>query len=307
MLFKSLCLYKAHCEPPADTEALEEAVSSQVIRPLGGSEARRIGWTPPAGRGTSLFCVRPPGHIILSALRQERILPASVVREEVESRVEELESSEARKLRRQERIAIKEQVYEELLPRAFIKTARIDLWWDIQRGVVGINATSRSSAEQVLDLLRETLGSLKVTPLATQTLPMRAMTTWLSDPGSRAEDMVIGDQVELKAKGDDGVIRCRYLDLDTDEIQQHLDAGRQVSRLAVAIDGQVSFVIESDLHLKSIRFDDQLIEDDRQELEDDSEAARFEADAILMTQTLQHAVDRLVDWMGGTTSPDKAS
>ncbi|WFM73015.1 recombination-associated protein RdgC [Halomonas sp. CKK8] len=299
MWFKHLHLYRLHDAPELDAASLETALGEQAFRPLGGSEARRLGWSAPAGRAGTQLLHELQGQRLMTALRQERILPASVVREEVEERSEAIETGEGRKLRRQEKLAIKEQVYEELLPRAFVRSQKVDLWWDSRRQLIAVNASSRKRAEELLDLLRETLGSLKVTPLASQTLPMRAMTTWLGDPGSRPADLVLGDQVELKAKGDDGVLRARQVDLDSDEIQQLLESGRQASKLALSIEGRLSFVLHDDLAIKSLRFDDALIDEASQADDGDDALVRLETDFILMTQALAENIERLIEWLGG--------
>ncbi|WP_108446582.1 recombination-associated protein RdgC [Halomonas denitrificans] len=299
MWFKHLHLYRLHDAPELDATSLETALGEQAFRPLGGSEARRLGWCAPAGRAGTQLLHELQGQRLMTALRQERILPASVVREEVEERSEAIEASEGRKLRRQEKLTIKEQVYEDLLPRAFVRSQKVDLWWDSRRSLIAINSSSRTRAEELLDLLRETLGSLKVTPLASQTLPMRAMTTWLGDPGSRPADLVLGDQVELKAKGDDGVLRARQVDLDSDEIQQLLESGRQASKLALSIEGRLSFVLHDDLAIKSLRFDDALIDEASQTDDGDDAVVRLETDFILMTQALAENIERLIEWLGG--------
>jgi recombination associated protein RdgC len=299
MWFKHLHLYRLHDAPELDADSLETALGEQAFRPLGGSEARRLGWSAPAGRAGTQLLHEVQGQRLMTALRQERILPASVVREEVEERTEALETSEGRKLPRKEKLAIKEQVYEELLPRAFVRSQKVDLWWDSRRALIAVNASSRKRAEELLDLLRETLGSLKVTPLASQTLPMRAMTTWLGDAGSRPADLVLGDQVELKAKGDDGVLRARQVDLDSDEIQQLLESGRQASKLALSIEGRLSFVLHDDLAIKSLRFDDALIDEASQADDGDDALVRLETDFILMTQALAENIERLIEWLGG--------
>lgn len=242
------------------------------------------------------------GQRLLSALRQERLLPESVVKEEVDERVADIEAEEGRKVTRREKTALKEQVTEEFLPRAFVRSQKIDLWWDTKRGLIGVNASSRSRAEDVLDLLRETLGSLKVTPLATQSLPIRAMTTWLSDATSRPADLQLGDSVELKAKGDDGVVKGRQVDLDSDEMQQLLEGGRQASKLALSLEGQLSFVMHDDLSLKSLRFGDALIEEADHSDDGDDALARLETDFIIIAGALGEAVDRIIEWLGGESA-----
>lgn len=299
MWFKNLIIYRLHSQPQLDAGTLEEALAEQAARPIGSLEARRIGWTAPAVRAGTALLHELQGQRLISAERQERILPASVVREEVAERAVEIEQRECRKLRRQERQELKEQVYEEMLPQSHIKRQRIDVWWDTTRSLIAVNTGSRKRAEEALDLLRETLGSLKVTPLATQTLPMRAMTQWLTDDASRPSGLLLGDKVELKAKGDDGVVRGRQVDLDSDDMQQLLATGRQASQLALQIESVMSFVLHDDLAIKGIRFADALL-DEASETEDDGDAViRLEADFLLMTRALGASIDQLIEWMGG--------
>lgn len=310
MWFKNLRLYRLHEHQllsPAQTEALLE---EHATKPLGNIDARRIGWTEPAGRlggRQMLIIANNDSHRLLSALRQERLLPASVIKEEVDEQVAEIEAREGRKVTRKEKLALKEQVTEALLPRAFVRSQKIDLWWDTDRQLIGINTSSRARAEDVLDLLRETLGSLKAMPISTQTLPVRAMTNWLNDPASRPADMQLGDGVVLSAKADDGVIRAREVDLNSDEIHQHLAVGRQATQLAVGIEGQLSFVLHEDLALKSLRFGDALIEEADATDDGDDALTRLETDFVLMAGCLRASVERVMEWMGGETAHKQAT
>ncbi|MCP1313385.1 MULTISPECIES: recombination-associated protein RdgC [unclassified Halomonas] len=308
MWFKHLHLYRLHGEFALDAAALESALEPQAARPLGGADARRLGWTAPAGRlGGGQLLHEIQGHRLLSALRQERLLPASVVKEELDERVADIEAQEGRKVTRKEKTILKEQITEELMPRAFVRSQKVDLWWDTRANLIGINASSRSRCEEILDLLRETLGSLKVTPVTSQTLPIRAMTTWLSDAASRPADMQLGDQVELKAKGDDGVLRARQVDLDSDEIQQLLESGRQASKLALGLEGRLSLVLHDDLALKSLRFGDALIEEADHADDGDDALARLETDFILMAQSLSQDITRLLEWLGGEAQKEPSA
>ncbi|ATH77759.1 recombination-associated protein RdgC [Vreelandella venusta] len=310
MWFKHLHLYRLHDVQLLSPEQTATVLLDHAAKPLGNAEARRIGWTAPAGRmggGQLLHTLQNDGHRLISALRQERLLPPSVIREEVEERVAEIEATEGRRVTRKEKTALKEQITEELLPRAFVRSQKIDLWWDTERNLIGVNASSRSRAEDVLDLLRETLGSLKATPIASQTLPIRAMTTWLSDPASRPADLQLGDQVELKAKGDDGVVRARQVDLDSDEMQQLLESGRQAAQLALGIEGELSFILHDDLALKSLRFGDALLEEADHAYDGDDPLARFETDFVLMAGSLRQNVERILTWLGGEAERQPAA
>lgn len=304
MWFKHLHLYRLHEAPSLALETLEEALAEQAFRPLGGSEATRLGWRPPGGRRSTQYVHELQGHRLLSALRQERLLPASVVREEVEERIADRETAEGQPVSRKDKQAIKEQVYEELLPRAFVRSQKIDLWWDSRNALIGVNASSRKRAEEILDLLRQTLGSLKVTPLASRTLPIRAMTEWLNDADTRPASLLLGDQVELKAQGDDGVLRARQVDLDSEEIHQLLEGGRQATKLALELEGQLSLVLHDDLALKSLRFADALLDEASQADDGDDAILRMETDFVLMAQTLSTVTEQLLEWLGGESRQD---
>jgi len=278
---------------------LETALAEHATHPLGGSEGTRIGWRIPGGRASGQRVHEVQGQRLLSALRQQRLLPTGVVREEVDERVEAIEAAEGRHLPRKEKQAIKEQVVEELLPRAFVQSQRIDLWWDTTRNLIGVNASSRARAEEVLDLLRQTLGSLKVTPLATRELPIRAMTGWLKDADSRPSWLTLGDRAELRAQGDDGVLAGRQVDLDSGEVQQLLEGGRQAHKMAIEIDERLSLVLHDDLALKSLRFSDALLDEASQANDDDDAILRMEADFVLMANTLGEIADLLIGGLGG--------
>lgn len=308
MWFKNVYLFRVHSEITLAVEQIAEQMACYAAKPLGDSDARRIGWTPPAKRlsGGQLLH-ETHGHRLFTALRQERMLPAAVVKDEVDEQVAAIEQTEGRKVSRREKAGIKEQVVEELLPRAFIRKERLDLWFDTTRNLIGVNTSNRSRAEDVLDLLRETLGSLKVTPLSSQTLPITAMTTWLGDPAARPADFTLGDQVELKAKGDDGVVKGRQVDLDSDEMQQLLESGRHATKLALGIEGKISFILQDDLALKSLRFGDALIEEADFMDDGDDPLARIQTDFLLMDNQLGDDVDRLLVWLGGETQREPAS
>ncbi|GAB2798868.1 recombination-associated protein RdgC [Halomonas shantousis] len=303
MWFKTLHLYRLHSDAVA-LPLLEAALPGMAFRPVGPTESRRMGWAPPAGRHGEQLVHEINGQRLLTALRQERLLPGSVVKDEVEERAAEKESTLGRPLYRAEKQTLKEQVYEEFLPRAFTRTQRLDVWWDTTRNLIAINAASRKRAEDVLDLLRQTLGSLKVTPLATRALPSRTMTEWLRDPGKRPARMEVGNQAVFTAPaGDEGAITAKQVDMDGGEVLACLDAGRQAARMALTVDEQVSLILHDDLTLKSLHFSDALLDEASQANDGDDPVLRLETDFVLMTGALGSAIDLLIEGLGGEADP----
>lgn len=304
MWFKNLQLYRLHDSAPLDDGRLAECLPEYRFRPVSGVEAKRIGWVPPAGRDSEALMHEVSGHYLISALYQERLLPSDVVRDEMEERVSEREAAEGRPLRRREKLTIKEQIYEELLPRAFTRSKRTDLWWSRGSGLIFINASTAKRAEEVLDLLRQSLGSLKVTPLAVAQPPSQVMTTWLKDVASRPERLIIGDAVTLTAPGgEDGVLRARLFDLDGEEIQTALNLGRIVSQMAVELDGKVAMTLSDDLSLKQLHFADAVIDEANAQDDDEDPILRLESDFVLMAGLLNQVTADLITWMDGEAQP----
>lgn len=75
MWFRNLHLYRVHAVAGIDGGCIAERVEAQAARPLGGSESRRIGWTPPAGRASSRQQLyhHLQGQYLLTALRRDNV------------------------------------------------------------------------------------------------------------------------------------------------------------------------------------------------------------------------------------------
>ena len=64
-------------------------------------------------------------HILLVAKKEEKMLPANVVKRELDERIESLEQKENRKLKKTEKQTLKDDVVMNLLPRAFTKISKL--------------------------------------------------------------------------------------------------------------------------------------------------------------------------------------
>ncbi|MCB1868810.1 MAG: recombination-associated protein RdgC, partial [Gammaproteobacteria bacterium] len=111
--------------------------------------------------------------------REEKVLPAAVVNQQLDRRVRDLEESQGRKVRRREKGEIKDEILLDLLPKAFTKTVLTYAYIDSRNGWLVVDAASSKRAEELISLLRETLGSLPLRPLEVNSSPVQVMTNWL--------------------------------------------------------------------------------------------------------------------------------
>jgi recombination associated protein RdgC len=113
------------------------------------------------------------------------------------------------------------------------------------------------------------------------------------------EDLVIESECELRDPGaEGGVVRCQRQDLSAEECQAHLLAGKRAVRLALTWDQRLSFVLEDNLSIKRLRFED-IVQEQAGETDPEDAAARFDADFAVMTLELARFLPRLMEYFGG--------
>ncbi|MFV0276942.1 MAG: recombination-associated protein RdgC, partial [Parahaliea sp.] len=230
--------------------------------------------------------------------REEKILPSSVVKEMLEEKIEAIENEQARKVYRKERLSLKDEIVQDCLPRAFSRSTAVYAYIDTRSSWVLVDAASASRAEELLNLLRECIGSFPVVLPQVNNAPTATMTAWLAHhnlPG----DFALGEDCELREPGEDGgVVRCRGVDLLGEEVQAHLNAGRQVARLALNWEERVSLVIAEDLCLRRLKFAQELMKEN-EDLPEADMAAKLDADFALMSDALSGLQERIIELFGG--------
>jgi recombination associated protein RdgC len=229
--------------------------------------------------------------------REERLLPASVIRSEVNNRIQEIQAGHGRRVQRKERLDIVDEVTQDLLPRAFTKSQYLEGLINDSQGWVWVNTASAARAEDFLSLLREGLGNLQVTIPNTQKSPVNTMTQWVLN-GGLPEGLSLGGDADLEDPHEEGgVVRARGVYLESDEIRRHIESGKQVVRLALSWHDQVELILDKDLSIRRIRFSDEL-KGVNDELHEDKLAQR-DADFLLMSETLETLQKAITSEFGG--------
>lgn len=298
MWFKNLQLFRLTGDFKLNPEQLHEQLLPAQFRRCGSLEPASIGWVPPLGRDAELLTHASGDAIMICARREERVLPAAVIRDEVEERVREIEEEQMRPVRRKEKQQIKEDVTLELLPKAFTRSALTYAWIDPKQGWLVIDSASAKRAEDLIALLRKSLERFPVMPPVTTQAPATVMTQWLT--GEQASgDFLPEDQCELRDADDGGgVVRCRGQDLEAEEVRKHIEAGKLVVRLAVTWQERISAVISDDLIVRRLRFED-LVQEQLDDLGDVDRAALFDAEFTLMVLELNRFLPALLTAFGG--------
>ncbi len=280
-------------------EALEEKLQADAFKPCGPQETSRQGWVSPMGKHSDVLVHSAGGYHLIALRKEEKLLPASVIKDLVDEKAEVIEAEQHRKVRRKEKDELKEEVMLEMLPRAFSKNRRCYAYLAPADGVLVVDAGSAKQAEDLASTLRKSVGSLPVRPPAVEQAPAFTFTGWLSESIDVPASIELGTECELKDTSEDGgVVRCKGLDLQGDEIRSHLDAGMQVTKLSVTWDDNLSFVLDEELGIRRLKFGDTL-QEKLDDVDADDAAARFDAAFSLMTLELARLIPGLLEALGG--------
>lgn len=281
----------------AQLATIEQQLLPFQFTPCGSQDTARTGWVPATAFSQTLTH-QANGQYLLTVQHQKKILPGPVIKQELNARIAKLESEQGRKLKKTEKDSLKDEVLQSLLPRAFTKDSRTQLWIDITSGLIVVDASSARKAEDALALLRKSLGSLPVIPLTIENPVELTMTEWVRS-GNAPAGFAIGDAAELKAiLADGGIARVKKQDLVSDEIKTHIEAGKLITKLALDWQQRVTFTLTDDAILTRLKFCDELI-DQNDDIDREDVLVRFDADFTLMTGELSALIKQLVTALGG--------
>ncbi|MDR0777320.1 MAG: recombination-associated protein RdgC [Azonexus sp.] len=298
MWFKNLQLYRLPTPWNIDLARFEEQLARGPFSKCPSNQPMSRGWVSPRQDGALVFALDRQWLIALAV--EQRLLPSSVINEEVAERAAAMEEQQGYAPGRRQLKELRERVTEELMPRAFTRRRRTFVWLDPVGGWCSIDAASPAKAEEVIEHLRHCLDEFPLKPLHTQSSPQSAMAGWLAG-GEGPAGFTIDRDCELKAVGEEKAA-VRYVrhplgDEISGEIKAHLAAGKLPTKLALTWDDRISFVLSDKLEVKRLAFLDLL----KEEAEKNAERAdeQFDADFALMTGELSRFLPQLVAALGG--------
>ncbi|MBT5229437.1 MAG: recombination-associated protein RdgC, partial [Methylococcales bacterium] len=203
MWFKNLIFYRFVTPFTLSDEALAEQLSDKAFQLCGPLDHFSQGWSAPLGAKHDQLTFTTSHCTMVCMRKEEKVLPAAVVKEFVGSKVSDIEEQQMRKVGRKEREDIKDEILHDLLPRAFTRSAYTYAYIDRQNGWMIVDSASQKKADDLTTLLRKTLGSLAIELPTTNDMPTACMTHWLKE-GNLPTGLNIEDECELKSPDENG-------------------------------------------------------------------------------------------------------
>jgi recombination associated protein RdgC len=279
MFFRNLTLFRFPTS--LDLSDLETQLGECALKPVGPLELSSRGFVPPFGQHGEALSHGIHDALWLTVGGEDKLLPGAVVNDLLQKKLAALEAKEGRKPGGRTRKRLKDELITELLPRAFVRPVRSDALLDTTLGVVAVDTSSRKNAESVVSEIRRALGSFPALPLNAEVAPRAILTGWIAgDP--LPDGLSLGDECELRDPTDSGaVVKIQRMELVGEEVNKHLEAGKQVTRLALVLDDHVSFVLGEDLVVRKFKLLDGAV-DQLESSDRDDVAAELDARFALM-------------------------
>lgn len=294
MWFKNLQIYRLPTPWTVSAEQLEAQLTPQAFVACTSIDLQSQGWVSPRNNGMLVHSANKQHLLLLGT--EKKLLPATVINQVTKMRAAELEEQQGFKPGRKQLKELKEQVTDELLPRAFSVYRSTWVWIDPVNGWLVVDAASAAKSDEVLKLLLKSIDKLSLETLHVQQSPVAAMTDWLAAdeaPGG----FTVDQDTELRASGESkATVRYVRHTLEAEDVRRHIAAGKQCTRLAMTWADKVSFVLTESLTIKRVAPLDVLKENDATTKNEDE---RFDGDFVLMTGELGRLISDLVLALGG--------
>lgn len=302
MWFKNLVIYRLPADWSLSAAELEEKLSQRTLQPCSPLEMLSRGWVAPSSTGRMLHTVSQQ-HLIALGVDQ-KLLPASIIRQETARRAQVLADSQGFPVGRRQMRDLKMRVTEELRARALTRSRTMRAWIDPINGWFVVDSGSLGKAEELVEALRDVLGTFAVQFVETQRTPHTSMAAWLTH-GDAPGPFGIDQDLELQT-ADPNKATIRYVrhPLDGKEVKAHLADGKYPTRLGVTWNGRISFVLTEKLQVKRVEFLE-MTQDTADGAEIDKDE-QFDIDFAVMAGELAKMLADLVEALGGTSSANAA-
>lgn len=296
-MFKNASVYWSTKPLTVESYDLQEV----AFKPISGMQTESMGFVAPRGFAVDDLAPRIEHFTLLSVKTESKILPAQAINKRLAEEAAKIEAKESRKVYRKERAELRDEIIFDMLPKAFTKERLTAVLIDYKNKLVFVDTTSSSHAENILNLLREALGSLAVIPLVGGVLsfPQHVITNRLVNNQQFVGEY--GTKLKLSGMIDKTTHTYRNELIDCEEIIAFIKAGMMVEEVEL-IGPFITCTVTDSLRLKAIKLSDDsqlMLEEQLEDIDAEDEALSTKATVLIIGNALSDFVLMLVRELGG--------
>lgn len=274
----------------------EQALARRRFVACGPHQRLSSGFVPPRGLEHTALIESVEGCWIMVVMAERREVPAQVVDRVLHQRVQKIFADGGASPGRKQRALMRQEVVNELLPRAFPKREPVPIWIDWRARLLFVGASSDAKCQRVIGLLVETFERVAFATFDTAEQASKCMRAWLQH-GDPPGNFTIDDGALLRCPVQArAAVKYTHVDLHRSQVRQHLAEGLMPAKLAMTWRSRLKFELREDLALLRIALAQAEAERHETAQTSDTEFDVFWAAALPELAGLFHD---LVDALGG--------
>ncbi len=301
MWFKQAQIFQLPDSLNFSIENILDKLSQLTFRPCLPSMPFAMGWVSPIDEDEMPLARSINGYVMICLQIEEKILPAAVIRQELNDKIKQIEAAEKRKVRQKEKLNLKDEIILTLLPRAFSKLIQLYAYLDSKNHCLVLGTTNAKKTEQFLSIFKKSITE-KIKGFELKKLSF-TMTHWLKSQNYPSSLSIEKACLLQDPSQQSRSIRCQQQDLFASSIQALIKDGCEVKQLALSWNDHVNFVLLDNFSLQSIRFQDD-VTSQAEDLEAESQQQRFDANFLIMTATLAGLLKDLMSIFIESSQPE---
>jgi recombination associated protein RdgC len=323
-LFKNFTVYVNRAgSAPTLLPQMQSQFSKYPVFDPTGSQWTTGGFAPITAGDEPEYVIDIQGAAMLALIQvNERILPGSVQREKIIERIAQIEAREQRKPNKKDYAQVKDEVCQELLPKAFIRRTLIPIMF-INHAEFGqlvlVFTSSAKKADDVMVSLGVALNGKHWSPARLDNIVVKDATTVLTGiaKGNTVEAEVGGEDMTLEfhnaavLKGPaKQSIRIKDKDIGSADVQNLLKQDYSVTRLGLQFyddlggDPSAVFQLTDKMVFNGLKVD--AVSKERTDSEADS-TAMFINNTWLIARAARDLVGAVIVGMGGLRVIEEAA
>ena len=262
--FKHAQVYSLRTIAPVWGNVLElhDLLKVYPFTPCGDHDFARTGWLMQTTEdGEIPDILHRATDVLLTVVKEVRQIPATVLKDKQQEAYKDFETRQGRWPKKTERDALRDEIFQKLIPRAFTKRHHTQIWVDLVNELVVVDAASAKVAEDALAMLRKTLGSLPVVPVCAAEPIELTLTDWIKAGEIPAGFELSEKHNEAQFKGileGSGGVSYRKAEIFSDATNCLLDDGKLVTSLGLSWQSRINFVLDNNGQFKKLAYHDEL-------------------------------------------------